>query len=697
MRLRRTVLRVALLVFTTSAALFAQTHKAPTQEPGWPTYGGDAGGQRYSAAAQITRANVRGLHPVWTYHTHALESGNLAVARSDFEATPILFDGVLYLTTPFDRIIALDPATGVERWTYDPRLARNIEATNYTSRGVAAWKDKSGTGDATCARRIFVATLNARLIAVDAATGKPCSGFGTAGSVDLTLGIATRADHPHRFFGNTSPPTVVGDVVIVGSAIVDNYAVDVEPGTVRGFDARTGKKLWDWDPMPRGAGGKRVSAANAWSVLTGDDETGMVFIPTGAPAPDFYGGDRPGNNADASSVVALDARTGRKVWSFQLVHHDVWDYDVAAQPLLFRFRGTVPAVAVAAKTGILFVFNRLTGEPLSPITERVVPQSDIAGEHLSPTQPFSALPPLSPLTMDIHDLPGHTAADQAACAAKLSGLRYDGVYTPVSLRGTLQFPGSLGGVNWGSMSLDPATGVLYVNTNRSAYEVRLIAKPTWLREALESTAFWVPVIVLLLIAGAWRRRSWNPGGIAIGIAAVALVTMLVLQNPEWFAPRHPNAASANMVNSPDSVGEISYNDGAPYRTYRRVLQDSQGRPCTPQPWGATSALNLNTGQMVWQKPLGTLIAGEHTGTVNFGAPIVTAGGLLFTAASSQPLLRAIDKATGEEVWTGALPVPAQSTPMTYVSHGRQYIVVAAGGHGGLGTPLGDSVIAFALQ
>jgi len=680
-----------ILLLVTGAAR-AQANTYPTGD-GWPTYGGDAGGQRYSNAAQITRENVSELHPVWTYHTHALESSNRSVSKSDFEATPILFHETVYLTTPFDRIIALDPETGAERWIYDPKLSDKVAATNYTSRGVAAWEGNA-SGSA-CSSRIFVATLDARLIAVDSATGKPCVDFGKDGQVDLKFNVATRMFYRYRFFGNTSPPTVIGDVVVVGSTVADNQAVDVEPGVVRGYDVRSGRLLWTWDPLPWAAmQHPRTGAGNAWAVIAADPVNNLVFLPTGAPSPDFYGGLRPGDNKDANSVVALDARTGKKVWAFQLIHHDVWDYDLASEPLLFEFQGHIPAVVVAAKPGMLFVLNRLTGEPLYPVEERSVPATDVPGEHLSATQPFSSLPPLNPITLDSSRLA--VEGVPAECVAKLSKLRYDGIFTPPSLQGSLQYPGSLGGVNWGSMSFDPQAGVLYANTNRSAYEVRLVPQLSTLRQLVQVKELWLAVAILVVILGligSVRRRGFLPAAIGIASAGVLLLIGSLFANPERFSFQRNH----NMVNSPDAVGELSPNTGAPYRVFRRVLQDNEGRPCTPQPWGATVAMDLNAGKLLWEKPLGTLIAGEHTGTVGFGAPIVTAGGLLFTAASSEPLLRAIDKTTGEEVWAGKLPVPAQSTPMTYTLHGRQFVVVDAGGHGGLGTPLGDSVVAFALN
>ncbi len=673
--------------------------KAATQATGtgWPTYGGDPGGQRYSASAQITKANVAGLQPAWTYRTGALQAPSLSVSKSDFEATPILFQNTLFLTTPFDRIIALNPETGAEVWVFDPHLDKLLQATNYTSRGVAAWQESASRAQQSesCQSRIFVATLDARLIAVDAANGRPCAGFGTNGQVDLRTGVPT-GDTPYLYFGNTSPPTVVGDVVVVGSAIGDNVAVEAEAGVVRGYDARTGAKLWSWDPIPWSASQHpRTSAANAWSIIAADVAHGLVYVPTGAPSPDFYGGLRPGDNRDANSIVALEARTGKKVWAFQLIHHDVWDYDVAAEPLLFEYKG-LPAVAIAAKPGSIFVLNRLTGEPLIPVTERPVPQDGVPGEQLSPTQPFSSLPSFNALTFDRNDLTGHTAESAATCQASLHRLRYDGAFTPPTMGGTLQYPGSLGGVNWSSMALDPASGVLYANTNGSAYEIRLQSTPSPLVVTMRKWKLWIKAaLALLLAAGLLRWRQAVPvAQVALVAIAVALVIVGIYFKAK--AVGFTYTRKHNMVNSPDSVGELSSNRGAPYQIYRRVLQDGDGMPCTPIPWGTTGAIDLNAGTLLWRKPLGTSVPGQHTGTVSFGAPIVTGGDLLFTAASSEALLRAMDKASGDEVWTTPLPVPAQSTPMAYTMNGREYIVVDAGGHGGLGTPLGDYVIAYAL-
>jgi quinoprotein glucose dehydrogenase len=654
---------------------------------GWPTYGGDAGGQRYSSATQITPANVDTLRPIWQYHTRALDTHQTGRSEAAFEATPILEDRSLFFTTPFDQVIALDAVTGAEQWRYDPKLPKRFQAGVYTSRGVAYWK--SNKSQEPCADRIFVATLDGRLIALDGKRGTPCSDFGASGTVDLKHNLPTQTVEPYKGYGVTSPPTVVGDVVVVGSAVADGQEVDVEPGIVRGFDVRSGKLLWTWDPMPWAMHQAiRTGGGNTWSIISADPEHGLIYLPTGSPSPDFYGGMRPGNDGDADSVVALDSHTGQKVWSFQVVHHNLWDYDVASEPLLFEYQNRIPAVAVTTKMGMIFLLNRLTGAPIYPIEERPVPQSDVPGEHSSPTQPFSTLPPLSPLSLRPDDLAGHTSADANSCAAQISALRNEGIYTPPSLRGSLLYPGSLGGVNWGSPAFDPETGTLYVNSNHHAFRTRLV--PRWRFELDQITGSWenwayaslslflLWLLLLLLSRKSTSKLNWIGGLIVLALAGQAARVAFRPAERQHFGT------------------ETAPQRKTPYAVERAPLTDSHGLPCTPMPWGKITALNLNTGTMQWERPLGTMVKGAETGSLNLGGPIVTHGGLIFVAAVREPVLRAYDKTSGNLVWTGQLPVPAQSTPMTYEIDGKQYVVIAAGGHGGFGTPQGDSLVAFAL-
>ncbi len=705
----------------------AQTASTGTQPPasgaqtaGWPTYGGDPGGMRYTAATQITRGNVGQLAPAWTFHTGAIAKGRKGAANSSFEATPVLFGASLYLTSPYDEVFSLDPATGRQNWMFDPQLKRNLDAGLLTSRGVATWRGISGGLPGPCAARIFVATMDARLIALDAANGQRCAGFGSGGEVDLTHGIDISSGDVYY---NTSPPTVVRNVVIVGSGIIDNQRVNTESGVVRGYDAETGAQVWGWDPIPWAAGQTlRTGAANAWSVLSADVEHRLVFVPTGSPSPDFFGGLRPGDDRDANSVVALDARSGQRVWGFQTSHHDLWDYDVAAEPLLFTWRGpdgkaSIPAIAITTKQGLLFVLNRLTGAPLFPVDERAVPQTDVAGETTSPTQPFEQVDSLAPVTLDAAAMLGGSAEDNAACRKMLAGLRYEGMYTPPSLRGSLEYPGNLGGVNWGGAAFDPASGVLYANTNRYGFVVTLSPRKgrsgTVLAYAESHQQYIVAavtaaLVLLLLLAQVRQRGQERKGGAGAGYAALVVLLaggamlFLVRTNAKKGYKAMEVARKAEHFGT-----EFGPQLGTPYTMLRAPFTSPKSHvPCTPMPWGTVSAINLNTGKKVFEAPLGTRAdvrrADVHgqgslpTGTVNLGGDMVTASGLVFTAATEEPLLRAFDAATGAELWRGALPVPAQSTPMSYTWNGRQYVVIAAGGHGLFGTPVGDSLIAFAL-
>ncbi len=674
------------LLFLASGSLPAQSFPARSE---WPTYGGDASGQRYSSAEEITPANVAKLHPVWSYETHTLDGSPEGAKKAAFEATPVLLDDTLLLSTPFDQVIALDATTGQQRWRYDPHLRNGLEAPIYTSRGVAVWRG-SEAGQ-PCSERVLLGTLDARLIAIDATTGKPCEDFGAGGAVDLRRGVATQANHPFAGYGVTSPPAVVGEIVIVGSTISDNQAVGIEPGLVRGYDVRTGRLVWSWDPLAgQPVGRQRTGAGNTWGAIAADTEHGIVYLPTGSASPDFYGGERPGANRDADSVVALQAATGKRLWSFQTVHHDLWDYDVAAEPLLFTWHGKVPALAVTTKTGMIFVLNRLTGDLLSPVKEITAPRSEIAGESVSATQPISGLPALSPSQFTPRPAGLGTPEGDRECAHLVRKLRYEGIFTPPSISGTLLFPGSLGGVNWGSAAFDPETGVLYANTNRLPFEVRLIPRALGNAQQIAHDPPWYygSGSGLLLAGGllCWfHRRNLRWLWIS-GLGAIVIVCGLIMEH-------HPIIEGGNRAHF---GAELSEQRGTPFWLYRRPLVDAQGLPCVAAPWGTTTAVDLEHGRKVFEQPLGTLIAGRNTGTVGLGGPVVTKGGLIFTAASKEPMLRALDKRTGQPLWVGQLPAPAQATPMVYSLHGREFVVIAAGGHGGFGTPQGDSLVAFAL-
>jgi quinoprotein glucose dehydrogenase len=603
-------------------------------EAGWPNYGNDGGGTRYSAAAQIDRTNVAQLKAAWTYRTGALPHDEELDKKAAFEATPILVDRKLYLSTPYDHVIALNPETGEKIWEFDPHLELPYGSSEVTSRGVSAWRDLHAKAGNVCALRIFIGTLDARLIALDGATGQPCSDFGIDGEVDLTNNVRLRDPGDYQL---TSAPAVVKDLVITGSAIGDNRAVTLERGIVRAFDVRTGNLRWTWDPIAPWAyqTTPRTGAGNAWSTISVDAERDLAFIPTGSASPDYYGGIRKGDNKWANSVVALRASTGGFVWGFQVVHHDIWDYDVASQPTLFTWKDGTPAIAITTKMGRVFLLNRLNGAPLFPIEERPVPKSDIPGEESWPTQPASTIS-LVPEKLSPEDAWGKDAQEKEWCLEKIKTARTGEIYTPPSLQGTLVYPSNVGGVNWGSAAYDPQRHLLMVNTNRLPIFVKLIPK-------------------------------------------------------DELAEARKNASDLDRLH-----GEFARQTGAPFAMFRTPLLAPSGLPCNTPPWGTVAAVDLFTGKKVWDVPLGSWIPGMNTGTITLGGPMVSAGGLVFTAAAMDNYLRAFDSETGKELWKFELPAGGQATPMTYTLKGKQYVVIAAGGHGKLGTKQGDYVVAFSL-
>ena len=544
--------------------------------------------------------------------------------------------------------LRLIPRRGREVWSYDPRIDQNLEyGDGLINRGAATWLDPAPAAGKVCQRRIFEATLDARLIALDAATGLPCKGFGSSGQVDLRnvpgYQHSNVGEHMRGWYHMTSPPVIIDDMVIVGSSIDDNNRIDMPSGAVRAFDARTGALRWSWDPIPQEAPDTTSSwmtgAANAWSIMTVDIARDLVFVPTGSASPDYYGGLRPGDDKWANSVVALHARTGKLAWGFQLVHHDLWDYDTAAPPLLatLPLEGKdVPVVIQGNKTGFLYVLDRDTGKPVFPVEERAVPQSDVPGENASPTQPFPLFPPpLAPQHFLVANAWGPTPADREACREAIGKLRNQGIFTPPSLQGTLAVPGNIGGMNWSGYAFDPIRNLLIVNTNNLIGRVRLI-------------------------------------------------------------PR-------DKVSSDSRDGDDAAQRGTPYGMLRRFLQSPSDLPCGAPPWGTLTAVDMARGTIRWQIPLGSMLGfgGAHghvpLGSISLGGAITTEGGLVFIAGTPDARIRAFNVENGKEVWDALLPAAGNATPMTYEINGKQYLVIAAGGNQVIREgPLGDAVVGFAL-
>lgn len=616
----------------------------------WSYYGGDEGGQRFSAATQIDKKNVGDLVRAWSFSTGDLQRRPAeALGRANFEVTPILFDGHLLMCTAFNEVIALDPGTGAVQWRFDPQIPTDREYGNgYTCRGVTAWKDPAAESGAQCAQRVFVGTNDSRLIALDARSGQACGAFGADGIVQIDPGMDLVWSGEFQI---TSPPVIVGDVIVIGSSISDNARVVAPRGSVRAFDVRTGAPRWTWDPVPRdpndpatltwGEGWKDVGHANVWAPMSVDAKRGLIFLPTSSASPDFFGGLRPGANAHANSVVALKGATGEIAWAYQLVHHDVWDYDTPAQPTLttLQLNGAPHDVVIqGTKQGFIFVLDRDTGTPLFPIEERGVPQGGVAGEALSPTQPFPThIPALVPQRLSADDAYGFTPWDRSKCRDLIAQARNDGLYTPPSEQGTLMFPFTGGGINWGGVAFDAQHQILYANTSR----------------------------------------------------LIHLITLFEAARFDEFERRYPDK-------------EVSPQRGAAYGMKREVLLSPIGMPCNPPPWGTLAAVDVHAGKILWESRLGTTEAiaplglSLHTGTPSFGAPVITGSGLIFIGATIDKYLRAFDASSGEELWQGRLPAPGITTPMTYVWEGRQYVVIAAGGRRDANVPRSDTVVAFAL-
>ncbi|WP_279245968.1 pyrroloquinoline quinone-dependent dehydrogenase [Candidatus Litorirhabdus singularis] len=611
----------------------------------WPAYGATAGGSHFSRANQITPENVAHLELAWEHRSGDIrEAGKIPgsaqgflpqgyISQSSLQVTPIVVEDRLYYCTPFNRVFALDANSGEELWVFDPEIDHYADLLS-NCRGVSSWQSgKQGF----CEHRILLGTLDARLIALDAATGRRCEDFGDTGEVDTSHGMV---EHHPAEYSITSPPAILGENVITGALVLDNQRTDSPSGVIRAYNVRTGELVWAWHPVAPGdrtleAGGEfRAGTTNVWSIISVDEERDLVFLPTGNTTPDYYGGHRQGSDYYSSSVVALRGSTGELVWHFQTVHHDIWDYDVPAQPTLVDLQvdgETVPAVVQVTKMGMTFALHRETGEPLWPVEERPVPQTGaVVGEYLSPTQPFPThIPHLVDPIVTADDVWGMVLVDQWACAKKIAEYNNLGWYTPPSVEGTLNSPANAGGNNWGSPAIHPDSGVMVVYTNRVPGITRLIP-----RQQCE---------------GVSQQMKGTPHCVQVG-----------------------------MFMSP------------------------LGIPCTKPPWGTLDAIDLNAGKVLWSVPLGTtrnlapFPVWWIKGLPGLGGVMMTDSGLVFAGISNSHTLRAFDVKTGAQLWEGKLPTGANAVPMTYQVGDRQYVLIAAGGHWGGGSPPGDHIMAFAL-
>lgn len=606
---------------------------------GWGHWGGNEEGQRFSPLTQITPENVKHLQPAWTYRLGDVQD-NDGVSHT-LEATPVLGDGKLYICTGLNKIAAIEPETGQELWVHDAKT--DYQGTYLLNcRGVTYWEDPEPSTKA-CSKKIFFGTLDGRLVALDASSGERCSAFGEQGTVNLLAGLGKTEPGDLAI---SSPPVVIDGKVIVGGRIPDNMRIDVPAGVVRAFDARTGALQWAWNPVPAGYQepvGEYVRATpNVWAAMSVDVERKLIFLPMGNAGPDHVRAGRDGRDYYASAVVALDAQTGKVRWHFNTVHKDVWDYDLPAQPVLFdlpRGNEKIPALAQATKQGHLFILHRETGEPLFPVEERAVSQLDaLPNEDLSPTQPFPVNPAFV-LRRDLteEDIWGFTPWDKGKCLEKFHSANWQGVFTPPSTRGTIFYPSFMGTSNWGGVSIDPVNGLLIANTTH------------------------VPAIVRMIPREETDKR---------------------LATGERMLPSF----------------------GAAYGNTMEPMLSPFGAPCVRPPWGNLLAIDLREGKRLWDIPLGTTrdMAPPplwlKLGVPNMGGSVITASGLIFIGATTDDYIRAFNLKTGEELWKGRLPAGGQATPMTYrlSKNGKQYLVIAAGGHKYLGTNIGDYLVAFSL-
>ncbi len=715
-------MQLRLFVLIPLCAFFSCTQK--NRSTGWTVYGGSKESTHYSPLEQIDTSNVNRLQTAWEYRTGDGDS------MTQMQVNPLILDSTMFVISPHLKLIALDAATGKQKWVYDP-VKDTAGASNNSGhfmynvhRGISCYTDESGH------RRLFY-SANAKLYCIDAITGKPVADFGNNGKIDLhkDLGRETK----DLYVACTTPGMVYRDMIIVGTRVDEGAAA--APGHVRAYDVHTGKLRWIFHTIPQpGEPGfetwddslayKHIGGANAWSGFSLDEEKGIVFVPTGSASFDFYGGKRTGNDLYANCVLALDAATGSRIWHFQTVHHDVWDRDLPTAPVLVTItkNGTrTPAVAQVTKSGYVFLFERSTGKPVYPIEEIPVPStSGLAGEKLSPTQPVPSLPaPFVRQILTEKDLntlvPDSSYRD---IKERLAGYKTGNMFNPPSKEGTVIFPGFDGGAEWGGPAYDPATGILYVNASEMPWVLTMVdvKKENNNNETNLEAAKRIYASTCMSCRGSDRQGAGNyPSLKAVNKKYNEQQFLDLLNSGRRMMPsfqqlpeNDKKALASYILDNVSSQRQPYIKTATEADAYRQLPYNStgyhkfltkEGYPAVAPPWGTLNAIDLNTGQLVWKQVLGDYpelkAKGYHTGTENYGGPVVTAGGLVFIAATSDSKFRAFNKKSGKLLWESDLPAPGFATPAVYAVNGKQYIVIACGG-GKLGKKGGDSYITFAL-
>lgn len=723
------------LAFVLSGLLFNCSSTHDTEYNGWPAYAGSPSGIRYSSNEQINTSNVSQLEVAWTFSTKDKDS---LTQRTQNQCNPIVINGILYGTSPRLKLFALNAAIGAVQWIFDPATVDTTSVHDpmaffKVGRGVMYWQDEHGAN-----QRIFY-SAGARTYAVNAVDGTLLTGFGNGGFIDLSENLGREAGTFNSFVASTTPGIIYRDLLIMGTRVAES--ADAAPGHIRAYDVRTGVLRWVFHTIPQpGEFGyetwedreawKKLGGANNWAGMALDEERGIVYIPTGSVSGDFYGGIRKGANLFGNSLIALDAATGKYIWHYQVVHHDLWDRDLPANPNLVTIKidgRSIDAVAQITKQGFIFLFDRTNGHPVFPIEEKPVPASDLPGEEAWPTQPVPTLPErFSRSEFGLSDISDIFPESREELLSKFNEIKYHQMYTPPSKEGVWIFPGFDGGGEWGGAAVDPQSGILYVNSSELPWSLKMVDVPgrngtggsvknmgqsvygkyclschgPELKGNGESFPSLADIgkrsapgeVVQLVKTG----RNMMPGFSQISPAEMdALLDFLFHSGENRATAAQDKEPEANRPTYKSVLDEVPYT----MTGYNRFL-DSRGYPGITPPWGTLNAVDLNTGKLLWKVPLGeyaelTARGIAPTGTENYGGPVVTKGGLVFIAATKDEKIRAFDKVTGSILWEAPLPAAGYATPATYFVAGKQYVVIACGG-GKIGSKSGDSYVAFAL-